>query len=107
MSMTSGPRSPTRKMCMGPSLRGLATGRQPWRGTARGGVLRKVRVEVAQDRVLGPCARDPNDLLARLEEDQGGDRHDTVRSCGVRVVVDVQLRDLQIETLLLADLLDD
>ena len=49
-----------------------------WRGAAAtadpgwGDLLREVRVEVLEDRVLGPRAGDPRDLLPRLEQDQEG-----------------------------------
>src|SRR5439155_7265549 len=50
---------------------------------------------------------DAGNLLPALEQDERRDRHHAIRPCGLRVLVDVELRHLQGLALLVPDLLHD
>src|SRR5439155_2474097 len=101
-SSTSDPWSPSRKTRMPRVCDSTGC-------PANAAVLRELQVwrEVAEDGVLRLGTDDPGNLLPVLEQDERRDRHHAIGACGLRVLVDVELRDLEGLALLVPDLLHD
>src|SRR6185436_18682374 len=90
----------------GQDARETNVGRTP-RGEGSEGLPRRLAEQVLHDGGFGAGADPAADLLASLEEDEGGHREDAERRGRVLGLVDVALHHLDLALHLAGDLVDD